>query len=132
MATTGNGTAFTYMDVGRDGMRSRHSVFKVHSIPPAAYFTSGKGFRQGDVCASGLWDEAVDEPVAYPFVAGSDGFCYLPNFKPPLVTNPAPAVVLPEPSSVEREGELRPDAPKSSLFQQNPQPACQLGCRWND
>ena len=71
MATTGTGSAFTYMNIGRDGMNARHNVFKVHEIPPAAYFGSNKNFRQGDICSFGLWDEAADEPVAYPFIAGT-------------------------------------------------------------
>lgn len=76
------------MMVGRQGM-FRHNVFKVHDIPPAAYFAGDKPFKQGDVCSMGLWDEAVDEPIAYPFVAGETGFCYLPNFKvEPLTLGP--------------------------------------------
>jgi len=129
MATTGSGTAFTYMNIGRDGMNARHNVFKVHDIPPAAYFSTGKPFKQGDVCSFGLWDEAADEPVAYPFIAGNDGFCYLPNFKEPIATLPnafMPFPTVPEGDDrkeVTKEGERRTEAP---------QPPCALGCRWSD
>lgn len=85
----------TFEDWGRNAMYCRHSVFKVHDIPPAAYFqvipgaptgrASSEGGvvpsgRVGDVCSGGLWDEAADEPIAYPFVAGDCGMCYIPNY----------------------------------------------------
>lgn len=95
------------MMVGRQGM-FRHNVFKVHDIPPAAYFAGDKPFKQGDVCSVGLWDEAVDEPIAYPFVAGETGFCYLPNFTVEPITE------IPQ---VEK-------TPESS--------ECSSGCKWSN
>jgi hypothetical protein len=74
-------------------MRCHHGVFAVHDIPPAAYFQrdlpcSGGcecAYRSprdqhGEVCAAGLWDEAVDEPIAYPFERGTCSFCWIPNY----------------------------------------------------
>lgn len=121
MATTGTGTAFTYMNVGRQGMNARHNVFRVHDIPPAAYFGNHE-FKQGEVCAFGLWDEAADEPVAYPFVAGNDGFCYLPNFKEPVIDATWRVKEATE-ADATKEGERKTEPP---------QPACTMACRWSE
>jgi hypothetical protein len=99
----------TFADWGRNGMTCRHSVFAVHDIPPAVYMQeppkadcladqSKCQFRQGQVCSGGLWDEAVDEPIAYPFLAEGaamgPGYCYVPNFRveDPRVMQTGPVV----------------------------------------
>ena len=82
----------TWRDTGREAMRARHSVMNVYDIPPAAYYgkfpiapcasrSANGGINRGTVCNLGLWDEAIDEPIAYPFVADDCGFCYIPDWK---------------------------------------------------
>jgi hypothetical protein len=95
-------------NVSRQGMLGRHGVHNVYDIPPAAYF--GHRYQSkgtGDVCALGLWDEAVDEPITYPFVSGTTGFCYMPNFTGP---------------SLPGYGE--------ACSARNSVPPCDLGCGW--
>lgn len=95
---------------GRLALAGTHSVFRVHDIPPAAYMAPAASVmyslplsvrepyfpeprRQGDVCTQGLWDEVVDEPLAYPFfAAGERGACYIPDWRvePVVPTAPAP------------------------------------------
>lgn len=131
----------TFADWGRNGMSCRHSVFAVHDIPPAVYLQSmpkGPGgcscladqskclFSQGDVCSGGLWDEAVDEPIAYPFIANGDpGFCYVPHFRvenPRLPAFHSGPVVPPPPCGCQ----VRPSVPASV----NPQD-CSIGCKFS-
>jgi hypothetical protein len=114
-------------------MIDRHSVFKNFDIPPAAYFGPGipsgviPEFRTGDVCAKGLWDEAVDEPVAYPFVADKSGFCYIPNYDSPNVQHQI------------KRGEFAPEIPPPPLAALDPQKPrlqprspCGLTCKWSE
>lgn len=130
MATNGQKTAFTYMNVGRSGMNARHNVYKVHDIPPAAYFAADKPFTQGDVCAFGLWDEAADEPVAYPFIAGTNsGYCYIPNFNEPFAT--LPNAVTPFPV-VSDGSDLESVVKAGERSGETPQPPCSIGCKWSD
>ncbi len=95
-------------DFGRDAM-SRHKVSAVYNFEPSAYYDrlypnihnqtcNRRG--PGDIRSVGLWDEAVDEPIAYPFVAQdssvpgeslrsygssstprSDRLCYIPDWR---------------------------------------------------
>lgn len=118
----------SYKDVGRSAMLDRHSVFKTHSIPPAAYFGPGipsgviPEFSLGDVCSRGLWDEAVDEPVAYPFVADKSGFCYIPNYGNPNISHQTgPEMVTPPLAAVDTK---KPRLPNGS--------PCGLACRWSE
>jgi hypothetical protein len=114
-----------HKDVGRTAMLGSHGVFAVHDIPPAAYFGPGipsgvkPEFRSGDVCSRGLWDEAVDEPVAYPFVADNSGFCYIPRYDPPNVNTRRVARAPPI-------GVVDPEKPRLQT------PTCGFTCRWSD
>jgi hypothetical protein len=127
----------TFKDWGRNGM-CRHNVFRVHDIPPAAYYQGmppgchGKGvdeqkytFRQGDVCSGGLWDEAVDAPLVYPFVADSQGFCYVPR-----LTVEDPMVGWHGPLACEHiRGCPSTDSRKMAKAKLED---CQLGCVWSE
>jgi hypothetical protein len=117
-------------------MMDSHSVFKTHSIPPAAYFGPGipsgviPEFRMdGDVCAKGLWDEAVDEPIAYPFIAGRSGFCYIPKYGEPNIRH----------QHRYRSGYVAPGpmAPPLAAFDSQkprlqPGSSCGMACKWSE
>lgn len=116
----------SYKNIGREAMRSRHSVFKVYDIPPAAYYGPGipsgviPEFKAGNVCSRGLWDEAVDQPVAYPFVADREGMCYIPNYNGPTVaqnkTTESPPLASHDPNKPKMQSNL----------------PCNVGCKWTD
>lgn len=118
----------SYEDFGRQGMLSRHSVFKVHDIPPAAYYGPGipsgviPEFRAGDVCSRGLWDEAVDAPVAYPFLSDREGFCYLPNYTGPFIPHKYSELSAAVPLVLSDKN--KPQLP--------PKAHCGLACQWAD
>ena len=90
----------TYKNFGRPQMMAHHSVFVTHDIPPTAYFGPAIGpdtraeFRLGDVCGIGLWDSAVDEPIAYPFTSDCHGTCYIPSYRTERVDYPPNLAVL--------------------------------------
>jgi hypothetical protein len=125
-----------YSDFGRTAMMDSHSVFKTHSIPPAAYYGPGippgvkPEFRMdGDVCAKGLWDEAVDEPIAYPFAADSSGFCYIPRYGEPNINHQHPRMpgyFAPGPAPPPLAA-LDPQKPRMQ-----PRSPCGLACKWTE
>lgn len=121
-----------YNDFARAGMMNSHGVFKVHDIPPAAYFGPGimsgviPQFSFGDVCSRGLWDEAVDEPVAYPFSADKSGFCYIPNYAAPNVRHQIETGVRAAGPPV-LVTSFDPNKPQ--LQSQQP---CDIACRWSE
>ena len=124
---------------GRDEMQSRHNVFRVHEIPPGIYFGkenckgrantdvpagprigcavsdtfSGLISSIGNVSQQGLWDEMVDEPIAYPFVAGNAGMCYIPQYE------------VESPYDEPKVETVRP-------VQKIPVKECKMTCQWND
>lgn len=112
----------SYRNFGRSQMLSHHSVFVTHDIPNTAYFGPAIGpdtkaeFRIGDVCSVGLWDEAVDEPIAYPFTSKCDGTCYIPNFPVERADYPPNIAVL--------------DMNKPAL--KRPEKDCSFTCQFRD
>lgn len=120
-------SSVNWSELGREGLKNRHSVFEVHDIPPAAYFGTypkQKGCDMGEVRSAGLWDEAVDEPIAYPFVADKSGFCYIPNFAVESVAEAYPYYETRYPNLAQQ------DDNKPQL--KNPSSDCKLTCKWND
>jgi hypothetical protein len=116
----------TFADVGRLGLLKNHSVFRVYDIPPAAYFAPIANSREGDVSTTALWDEPVDEPVAYPFYAsGQTEFCYMPNFwepRPSSGGDPARRTRLP----CDMNNTILATRPVQA------DPSCSFTCKWQD
>jgi hypothetical protein len=119
--------SITYKDVGREAMMAHHNVFKVHDIPPAMYYGPGipRGinpeFNQGDICSAGLWDETVNQPEVYPFVADKEGYCYMPEYTNSDVYINDACVTQPPPM-------LSVHATKPNT----PFKRCGMGCSWTE
>ena len=161
-------------DFGRTGM-ARHNVSAVYNINPAAYYSrlypdlSNQACSRanshpvgGDVRAVGLWDEAVDEPIAYPFVAqdstvpgmdlryinsrvsGADRLCYVPRWdveQPPASHAAIGSSLLPgSPYMTQSAPSLRGFGGSAVLSSYAVQAGkseddvqtCNIGCKWND
>jgi hypothetical protein len=84
-------------------------------------------FRSGDVSSIGLWDETVDQPEAFPFVADSAGFCYIPDYGRPTAD---PRAAVRGRSFAEK---VRP--PLAAWDPEKPElrntARCDVGCSWS-